>query len=150
MFSVAPIAPRLWWNDIYDVWKGTSPPWQMENDLGPLDMSKEVPQVSIEEAIEKMETLHQQVLEVTAGNIKMARAHQAKTHYAKHARNDFEVGAKVWKKNPLWNTKQKSLKKGPMWRGPYEVEGKTSAGNYLVSKARAKERLGTLLFLQIS
>ena len=38
-------------------------PWQMENDLGPLDMSQEVPQVSIEEAIEKMENLHQQVLE---------------------------------------------------------------------------------------
>ena len=44
-------------------------PWQMENNLGPLDMSQEVPQVSIEEAIEKMENLHQQVLEVAAGNI---------------------------------------------------------------------------------
>ena len=42
----------------------------MENDLGPLDMSQEVPQVSVEEAIEKMENLHQQVLEVAAGNIK--------------------------------------------------------------------------------
>ena len=63
-----------------------------------------------------------------------------------------EVGAKVWKKNPLWNTKQKTLKKGPMWRGPYEVEGKTQAGNYLLKgvKGRAKERLGTLQFLQIS
>ena len=107
-------------------------PWQMENDLGPLDMSQEVPQISIEEAIEKMENLHQQVLEVAAGNIKKAQANQAKTYNANHARNDFEVGAKVWKKNPLWNTKQKSLKKGPMWRGPYEVEGKTPAGNYLL------------------
>ena len=58
-------------------------PWQMENDLGPLDMSQEVPQVSIEEAIEKMENLHQQVLEVAAGNIKKAQAHQAKTYLAK-------------------------------------------------------------------
>ena len=113
-------------------------PWQMENDLGPLDMSQEVPKVSIEEAIEKMENLHQQVLEVAAGNIKKAQVHQAKTYNAKHARNDFEVGAKVWKKNPLWNTKQKSLKKGPMWRGPYEVEGKTPAGNYLLKGVKVK------------
>ena len=80
-------------------------PWQEENDLGPLDMSQEVPQVSIEEAIEKMENLCQQVLEVAAGNIKKAQAHQAKTYNAKYARNDFEVGAKVWKKNPSLNTK---------------------------------------------
>ena len=78
-------------------------PWQMENDLGPLDMSQEVPQVSIKEAIEKMENLCKQVLEVAAGNIIKAQAHQAKTYNTKHARNDFEVGAKVWKKNPLWN-----------------------------------------------
>ena len=57
---------------------------------------------------------------------------------AKHARNDFEVGEKVWKKNPLWNTKQKSLEKGPMWRGPYEVEGKTPAGNYLLKGVKGK------------
>ena len=104
-------------------------PWQMENDLGPLDMFQGLPDFTIEETIEKMENLHQQVLEVAAGNIKKAQAHQAKTYNAKHARNDFEVGTKVWKKTPLWNTKQKSMKKGPMWRGPYEVEGKTPAGN---------------------
>ena len=44
----------------------------------------------------------------------------------------------VWKKNPLWNTKQKSLKKGLMWRGPYEVEGKTPAGNYLLKGVKDK------------
>ena len=76
----------------------------MENDLGSLDMSQELPDFTIEETIEKMENLHQQVLEVAAGNIKKAKVHQAKTYNAKHARNDFEVGAKVWKKNPLWNT----------------------------------------------
>ena len=113
-------------------------PWQMENDLSPLDMSQEVPQVSIEEAIEKMENLCQQVLEVAAGNIKNVQAHQAKTYNAKHASNDFEVGVKVWKKNPLWNTKQKSLKKGPMWRGPYEVQGKTPTGNYLLKGVKGK------------
>ena len=101
-------------------------------------MSQEVPDFTIEETIEKMENLHQQVLEVAAGNIKKAQAHQATTYNAKHARNDFEVGAKVWKKNPLWNTKQKSLKKGPMWRGPYEVEGKTQAGNYLLKGVKGK------------
>ena len=115
----------------------------MGNDLGPLDMSQEVPQVSIEEAIEKMENLCQQVLEVAAGNIKKAQAHQAKTYNAKHARNDFEVGAKVWRKNPLWNTKQKLLKKGPMWRDPYEVEGKTPAGNYTRSRITQNFKCGT-------
>ena len=113
-------------------------PWQMENDLDPLDMSQELPHFTIEETIEKMENLCQQVLEVAAGNIKNAQAHQAKTYNAKHARNDFEVGAKVWKKNPLWNTKQKTLKKGPMWRGPYDVEGKTQAGNYLLNGVEGK------------
>ena len=96
-------------------------PWQMENDLGHLDMFQEVPRVSIEEAIEKMENLHQQVLEVAAGNIKKAQAHLAKTNSAKHARNDFEV----WKKSPLW-------------RGPYEVEGKTPTGNYLLKGVKGK------------
>ena len=52
-----------------------------------------------------------------------------------------EVGAKVWKKNSLWNTKQKSLKKGPMWRGPYEVEGKTPAGNYLFKGVKGKGKV---------
>ena len=87
---------------------------------------------------------------MVAGNVKKAQAHQAKTYNAKHARNDFEVGAKVWKKNPLWNNKQKSLKKGPMWRGPYKVKGKTQALNYLLKgvKGKAKERLVTLQFLQ--
>ena len=85
-----------------------------------------------------MENLHQQVLEVAAGNIKKAQVHQAKTYNAKHARNDFEMGAKVWKKNPLWNTKQKSLKRGPMWRGPEKVEGKTPAGNYLLKGVKGK------------
>ena len=113
-------------------------PWQIENDLGPLDMSQELQGFTIEETIEKMENLHQQVLEVAAGNIKKAQAHQAKTYNAKYARNYFEVGANVWKKNPLWNTKQKSLKKGPMWRGPYEVEGKTPAGNYLLQGVNGK------------
>ena len=28
-------------------------PWQMENDLGPLDMSQELPDFTIEETIEK-------------------------------------------------------------------------------------------------
>ena len=112
--------------------------WQMENDLSPLDMSQELPDFTTEETIEKIENLHQEVLGVAAGNIKKAQAHQAKTYNAKHARNDFEVGAKVWKRYPLWNTKQKSLKKGLMWRGPYEVEVKTPAGNYLLKGVKGK------------
>ena len=68
-------------------------PWQMENDLDPLDMSQELPDFTIEKTIEKMENLHQQVLEMAAGNIKKAQAHQAKRYNVKHARNDFEVGA---------------------------------------------------------
>ena len=73
-------------------------PWQMESDLGPLDMSQEVPQVSIEEAIEKIENLCQQVLEVAAGNIKKAQAHQAKTYNAKHARMILRLVQKCGRK----------------------------------------------------
>ena len=75
---------------------------------------------------------------MAAGNIEKTQAHQAKTYNAKHARNDFEVGAKVWKKSPLWTIKQKTLKKGPMWRSPYEVESKTQAWNYLLKGVKGK------------
>ena len=54
----------------------------------------------------------------------------------------FEVGDKVWRKNPLWNTKQKSLKKGPKWYGPYEI-GKRKAGgngNYLLIALSGKNK----------
>ena len=39
------------------------------------------------------------------------------------------MGEKVWKNNPLWNTKQKLLKKGPKWYGPYEVAERKDGGN---------------------
>ena len=54
---------------------------------------------------------------------------QARSYNAKHCRNAFEVGEKVWRKNPQWNTKQKSLKKGPKWYGPYEVAERKDGGN---------------------
>ena len=39
------------------------------------------------------------------------------------------MGDKVWRKNPLWNTKQKSLKKGPKWYGPYKLAKREAGGN---------------------
>ena len=44
------------------------------------------------------------------------------------------MGDKVWRKNPLWNTKQKLLKKGPKWYGPYEIAKRKAggSGNYLL------------------
>ena len=52
------------------------------------------------------------------------------------------MGEKVWRKNPLWNTKQKSLKKGPKWYGPYEVaERKDNGnGNYLLKALSCKNK----------
>ena len=52
------------------------------------------------------------------------------------------MGEKVWRKNPLWNTKQKSLKKGPKWYGPYEVvERKDDGnGNYLLKSLSGKNK----------
>ena len=49
---------------------------------------------------------------------------------------------KVWRKNPLWNTKQKSLKKGPKWYGPYEVAERKDGGNgnYLLIAVSGKTR----------
>ena len=75
-----------------------------------------------------MENFHHQVLVVAAGNIKKVQVHQAKGYNVKYVRNDFEVGAKVWKKNPIVKHQTKILKKGPMWRGPYKVETRTDAG----------------------
>ena len=116
-------------------------PWELEGDLGPLE-NEEDKKLPIEEVIEKMYNIREQVLGVAATNIKRAQKIQARSYNAKHCRNAFEVGEKVWRKNPLWNTKQKSLKKGPKWYGPYEVaERKYSGnGNYLLMALSGKTR----------
>ena len=35
-------------------------------------------------------------------------------------------------KTSFWNSLQKSLKKGSIWRDPCKVEGRTEGGNYLL------------------
>ena len=52
------------------------------------------------------------------------------------------MGEKVWRKNPLWNTKQKSLKKGHKWYGPYEVAERKDGGNgnYLLMALSGKKK----------
>ena len=101
-------------------------PWEVEYDLGPLE-SNEVPELSIDEVIQRYDhCVH--VLDVAAANIKQAQKVQARAYNAKHARNAFAVGEKVWRMNPQWSTKLKVLRKGPKWVGPYEiVEGKVVA-----------------------
>ena len=103
-------------------------PWELEGDLGPLE-DKEDYDVPIEEEIERMYNIRKQVLDVAAANIKRAQKIQARSSNAKHCRNAFEVDDKVWRKNPLWNTKQKSLIKGPEWYGPYEIAKRKAGGN---------------------
>ena len=107
--------------------------WDLEGDLGPLE-NDEDQELPIEEVIERMYNIREQVLDVAAANIKRAQKIQARSYNAKHCRNAFDVGEKVWRKNPLWNTKQKSLKKGPKWYGPYEFAERKdgSNGNYLL------------------
>ena len=52
------------------------------------------------------------------------------------------MGEKVWRKNPQWNRKQKSLKKGPKWYGPYEVAERKDGGNgnYLLIALSGKNK----------
>ena len=69
------------------------------------------------------------MLDVAASNIKHAQKVQARVYNAKHARNAFAVGEKVWRMNPLWNTKLKALRKGPKWVGPYEIVERKGGGN---------------------
>ena len=54
----------------------------------------------------------------------------------------IEVGEKVWRKNPMWNTKQKLLKKGPKWYDPYEVAERKDDGNgnYLLKSLSDKNK----------
>ena len=75
-------------------------PREVEHDLGPLE-SVDVPELSLDEVIEKMYNLRVQVLDVAAANIKQAQKVQARAYNAKHARNAFAVGEKVWRMNPL-------------------------------------------------
>ena len=114
-------------------------PWELEGDLGPLETEVYLP---VEEVIHRMYNIREQVLDVAAANIKRAQKIQSRSYNAKHCRNAFEVGEKVWRKNPLWNTKQKSLKKGPKWYGPYEVAERKDAGNgnYLLKSLSGKNK----------
>ena len=109
-------------------------------DLGPLE-DEEDQDLPIEEVTERMYNIREQVLDVAAANIKRAQKIKARSYNAKHCRNAFEVGDKVWRKNPLWNTKQKSLKKGPKWYGPYEIAKRKAGGNgnYLLITFRQKQ-----------
>ena len=113
-------------------------PWQIENNLGPLDMSQELPEFTIEENIEKMGNLFankclrwQLVTSKRLKHIKLK--HTMPSMLEMTLRWVLKCG-----KNPLWNTKQKPLKKGPMWKGLYKVEGKTQAGNYLLKSVKGK------------
>ena len=103
-------------------------PWEVEHDLGPLE-SDDVPELSLDEVIESMYNLQVQVLDVAAANIKNAQKVQARAHNAKHARNAFAVGEKIWRMNPLWSTKLKVLRKEPKWVGPYEIVKRKGGGN---------------------
>ena len=98
-------------------------PWELEGDLGPLE-NEEDQELPIEEVIERMYNIREQVLDVAAANIKRAQKIQARSCNAKHCRNAFEVGEKVWRKNPLWNTKQKLL------NGPYEIAERDDGGKW--------------------
>ena len=70
------------------------------------------------------------MLDVAAANIiKQAQKVQERAYNAKHARNAFAVGEKVWRMNPLWSTKLKMLGKGPKWVGPYEIVQRKGGGN---------------------
>ena len=114
-------------------------PWELEGDLGPLETEVDLP---VEEVIDRMYNIREQVLDVAAANIKRAQKIQSRSYNAKHCRNAFEVGEKVWRKNPLWNTKQKLLKKGPKWYGPYEVTERKDDGNgnYLLKSLSGKNK----------
>ena len=116
-------------------------PWELEGNLGPLE-NEEDQELPIEEVMERMYNIREQVLDVAAANIKRAQKIQARSYNAKHCRNAFEVGEKVWRKNPLWNTKQKSLKKGSKWHGPYEVAERKDGGNgnYLLMALSGKNK----------
>ena len=69
------------------------------------------------------------MLDVAAANIKQAQKVQARAYNAKHAKNAFAVGQKVWRMNPLWSTKLKAIRKGPKWVGPYEMVERKGGGN---------------------
>ena len=82
------------------------------------------------------------MLDVAAANIKQAQKVQARAYNAKHARNAFAVGEKVWRMNPLWSTKLKVLRKGPKLVGPYEIVERKGGGNgnYVLKSFCQKQR----------
>ena len=116
-------------------------PWEVKQDLGPLE-SDEVPELSIDEVIQRMYDLGEQGLDVAAANIKQAQKVQARAYNAKHARNAFAVGEKVWRMNQLWSTKLKALRKGPEWVGPNEIVERKGGdhGNYVLKCLSGKNK----------
>ena len=103
-------------------------PWDLEGDLTPLD-DPDLQDLSIEKIIDRMYHMCEQILDVAAANVKRSQKIQARAYNAKHTTNAFEVGERVWRKNPQWNIKQKLLKKGPKWYSPYKVVERKDGGN---------------------
>ena len=82
-------------------------PWELNGNLGPLE-NEEDRDLPMEEVMERMYNIREQVLDVAPAKIKSTKDPD-KVLQCQNCRNAFEVGEKVWRKNPLWNTKQKLL-----------------------------------------
>ena len=82
------------------------------------------------------------MVDVAAANMKQAQKVQARAYNAKHARNAFAVGEKVWRMNPLWSTKLKALRRGSKWVGPYEIVERKGGcnGNYVLKCLSGKNK----------
>ena len=111
-------------------------PHEMEDDLEELRLP--VAERPLEDVIDQMVHIHETINKIASENIKKAAKHYSKGYNNRHARNIFEEGDKVWRKNPLNSTKLKSLKKGAKWIGPYTVYERNEAGNYKLQDKNGK------------
>ena len=93
--------------------------WELDGDLGPLE-NEEDRDLPMEEVMERKYNIRDRSLML---QLPTSKEHNRSRQGPKMSnRNAFEVGEKVWRKNPQWNTKQKSLKKGPSGMVPMKLQ----------------------------
>ena len=79
---------------------------ETENGLGPLDISQKLPDLTIEQTIQKMENLCCQVMANCWQHKEGSSTSSLKLQYQAY-KEQLKVGEMVWRKNPFCNNKQK-------------------------------------------
>ena len=110
--------------------------WEHEKWAENPDIEYTQENLAMEEMVAKVGQIWEKVLDTTAANIKKAQEYQAKYYNARLAKNNSEIGDKVWHVNTAIKGRKA---KGIPWVGLYTVIGRTETGNYMLKDKHGHE-----------